>query len=397
MANSRSDAPSGGGPFDPEQAERLAELFQASWEALPSTGSSGGAPAVPPPPPPPPPPQGLAPGANEPSFDRRGAITVPEVPAANHKRTLLGIPTPVATVPVAATSPFGPPASPFGPTVPTPEAVSDPRAANKKTLLGVAPPTPVRGPSPSQPPAVKVPSHAPPPPPPPPPPLTADRSPEPVPAATKSSPRSSRPSGVAKIYVPKEGADTPAVVVDEAALRDGQAAAAAEEARRRARSNTSRSAPTMRARPSEFDLPIGTKKRTGFWIGAIVVMLLGAVGAALFLLQPRPGSEVEPASNELSTATPPAAADPQIPAVPAPEATQTKSAATPTGPPAAAETRTEPPAPVAPQAKVSRAQPANRNNPSQKRAAEAPRSTPAAESKKAEPAKKNVIVRDAPF
>ena len=46
-----------------------------------------------------------------------------------------------------------------------------------------------------------------------------------------SGPRSSRPSGVAKIYVPKEGADTPAVVVDEAALRDGEAAAAAEEAR----------------------------------------------------------------------------------------------------------------------------------------------------------------------
>src|SRR5688500_2768580 len=106
MANSRSDAPSGGGPFDPEQAERLAELFQASWEALPSAGGSEAAPAAappaPPPPPPPPPPlapQGPTPGGRDPSVDRRSAITVPETPAVNHKRTLLGIPTPVATVP----------------------------------------------------------------------------------------------------------------------------------------------------------------------------------------------------------------------------------------------------------------------------------------------------------
>jgi hypothetical protein len=187
------------------------------------------------------------------------------------------------------------------------------------------------------------------------------------------------------------------VVVDEAALRDGQAAAAAEEARRRARSNASRSAPTMRGRQSDFELPIGTKKRTGLWVGATVVVLLGVVGGALFLLEPRPESEVEPASSELSTATPKATVNP--PAVPSPEATQTKAAApTPKGPSRAAEMPAEPPTPVAPPpAKASRAQPANRSNPSQKRASETPRSTPAAEPKKAEPQKKNVIVRDAPF
>jgi hypothetical protein len=189
-------------------------------------------------------------------------------------------------------------------------------------------------------------------------------------------------------------------VVDEAALRDGQAAAAAEEARRRARSNTSRSAPTMRARPSEFDLPIGTKKRTGLWIGATIVGLLGVAGGALFLLESGPESELEPVNSELSTATPPKAIDPQIPVVPSPDLKQADSAAAaPSRPPSTAtKPQTKPPAPVAPpQAKVSRAQPANRSNPSQKRTSEAPRSTPAAESKKAEPQKKNVIVRDAPF
>jgi hypothetical protein len=393
MANSRSDAPSGGGPFDPEQAERLAELFQASWEALPSAGSSGGAPAAPAAPA-----GGPSAGTSDPSFDRRDAITAPEVPAANHKRTLLGIPTPVAALPVAASSPFGPPASPFGPTVPTPEAASDPRAANKKTLLGVAPPTPVRGPSASQPPTVKVPSQAPPPPPPPPP-IPVDQLPEPVPPATKSSPRSSRPSGVAKIYVPKEGADTPAVVVDEAALRDGEAAAAAEEARRRARSNETRSAKTMRARTSEFDLPLGTKKRTGLWIGVTLVGLLGVAGGALLLLGSGPESEVRPANSELSNATPPKAVEAQVPVVPPPDVAQPESATARERPPAAAaKKQAERPAPVAPpQAKASRSQPANRSNASQKRASESPRSSPAAESKKAEPQKKNVIVRDAPF
>ena len=394
MANSRSDAPSGGGPFDPEQAERLAELFQASWEALPNPGSSGGASAAPPAPA-----AGPTPGARAEKFDRRAAITTPEVPAANHKRTLLGIPTPVATVPLAESSPFGPPASPFGPTAPGPETASDARAANKKTLLGVAPPVAVRGPSPSQPSSVKVPSHGPPPPPPPPPPpWPADQSPEPVPAATKSSPRSSRPSGVAKIYVPKEGAHTPAVVVDEAALRESQAAAVAEEARRHARSNAIRSAKTMRARPGEIELPTETKKRTGLWIGAAVVVLVGVVGGALFLQQSRLESEVEAANRELSTAAPPATVDPQIPVVPSPEATQTKPEAAGAAGPGSASAAVKPPAPVAPpQAKASRAQPANRNNPSQKRASETPRSSPAAESKKAEPQKKSVIVRDTPF
>jgi hypothetical protein len=155
----------------------------------------------------------------------------------------------------------------------------------------------------------------------------------------------------------------------------------------------------MRARPGEFDLPTGTKKRTGLWIAVAVVGLLGVVGGALLLLQPGTESEVEPADSELSAATPATAVDPQIPVVPAPDATQAKSAAAapPRPPSAAAETRAESSTPVAaPPAKVSKVQPANRSN-SQKRASETPRSSPAQESKKAEPQKKNVIVRDAPF
>jgi hypothetical protein len=398
MANSPSDSPPGGGSFDPEEAERLAELFQASWEALPNPGGTGAPAAVagspltaeaeP---------SGPRSGAEK-NAGRRGAITVPEVPAANPKRTLLGIPAPIATVPVAAA------ALPS----PLPNDADAARAANKRTLLGVAPPAPVRGPSQSQPPPVKVPSHAPPPPPPPPP--LADQAEmaawdsaaapsnttPAIPPAAKSSPRSSRPSGVAKAYVPKEDAHIPAIVVDEAALRDGEAAAAAEEARRQARAQASRSARTMRARPGELDVPFAPKRRTGLWVGSGLLLLAAIGGAALYGLQPdAPARTVTP---EVATAAPPAAEAP-IPVVPSPEALPVESAA-PAEPPEATP-EVSPADPGRPAARVqakANAKPANRTNSPAKRSSDSPRPATAAESaKKAESSKKNVIVRDTPF
>lgn len=403
MPNSPSDAPSGGGPLDPEQAERLAELFKASWEVLPTPETSTASPAAP----------GhttapARPGAVDTgSAGRRGAITSPEVPLANPKKTLLGIPPPPA---VAKVEPASSPAS-----APVP---SDPRAANKRTLMGVAPPAAVpRGPSPSTPPPVKVPSHAPPPPPPPP--LDAgagassarglgppSQTPQPHSQAAKSSPRSSRPSGVAKVYVPKENeAQMPAVVVDAAALRDGEAAAAAEEARRRARAEANRSAQTMRARAGDLDLPPLRQSRTGLWVGAALLCLAGAVGGGFLLLRTEEGNEAAAPARAETSASVEATTESPTPVVPSPEAlplepaapTEAATPAAPSPAPLVRPTADERGAP----SRSNKAQPATRQNTASKRPPEG--STPARSpagaepQKRSEPAKKSVIVRDAPF
>ena len=193
----------------------------------------------------------------------------------------------------------------------------------------------------------------------------------------------------------------PAVVVDQAALRDGEAAAAAEEARRRARAQASRSAKTMRARPGELGLPTDTKKRTGLWIGATLVVMLGIAGGAIFLLKAPAEPEAPPVSREATTVAPPSAPEPSIPVVPSPEAlpVETAAAAVSAEPPAEAPPVKEPveAAPVAKApAKPNKPQPANRNNSAPKRASESRPST-SAEPKKTETQKKNVIVRDTSF
>src|SRR5690606_39261701 len=78
MANSPRDGRSGSGPLDTDQAERLAELFQPSWEV-----GSGPKPA---------PPRGRA------EMEKYGTTTAPEVPAA-HKKTLVGLPVPTPILP----------------------------------------------------------------------------------------------------------------------------------------------------------------------------------------------------------------------------------------------------------------------------------------------------------
>jgi hypothetical protein len=233
------------------------------------------------------------------------------------------------------------------------------------------------------------------------------RTPEPPPAPAKSSPRSSRPSGVAKAYVPKEDPHTPAIVVDARAVREGEEAAAAEEARRRIQLESTRSAQTMRARPGELDLDVPVKKRSS---GLLVLSILAvAGGVALYLFWPKVTPPAEPAAETApAKATTP---DPQIPIVPSPEALPAESAQATAEAPAAAPTPT--PEPVAeplpagseperepalaatprPQAK----QPAQRHNAPPKKTADASPRTPAEPQKKAEGGKKNVIVRDAPF
>ena len=394
MANSPSDSPSGGGKFDPEQAEKLAELFQASWEALPAAegpaAPAAGAPA------PASKPEAIVP-------DRRGAITVPEAPLATAKRTLLGLPVPVAVVPEPSRDPQAkaPTENPAGGTV------------SKKTLLGVAPPIAVRPSAPQQ----SAPSFEAPPPPPP----IGDEA---VSPATKSSPQASRPSGVAKVYVPKEGPRTPAVVVDEAALRDGAAAAAAEEARRRSTTKTSRAMPTVRARPGEVELPSGMKRRSGLGIALVVLGVLGVGFAAIYFAVATSEPSGDARAEEPKQRAVPATADPLIPPLPAdaseaaaasPQASgdaaqkeklDRAAASEAVGHPAhsaAAARAASPPRQTAGQSARSTAAPrearapAARPNAAQKRPSDASRAPAPAETKKPEPQKKSVIVRDTPF
>jgi hypothetical protein len=195
------------------------------------------------------------------------------------------------------------------------------------------------------------------------------------------------------------------VVVDEAALRDGEAAAAAEDARRRARAEAARHAKTMRARPGElgFERETPKKSRKLLWVlGAAAVGALG-VGGLLALRSSgdapigaesaeSPKADTTPAgpiptvaSPESLPVEPPAPPEPAVAAAPEP-------VAAPEPPPAREPARAE--------ARPSKPQPVPRQNAaSAKRASDAAPSKPAqSEPKKtAEPQKKNVIVRDAPF
>jgi len=383
MANSPRDGRSGSGPLDTDQAERLAELFQPSWEV--GSGPSAAA----------------RPARSE--MEKFGTTTAPEVPVPTHKKTLVGLPVPTPVMPAAKAASVPAPSA----TAMAAAAEAAARAASKKTLMGVAPPAVGRSTSrSSQPPPVKVPSHAPPPPPPPdlaetkPWSKGATSTPPRTEPAAKSSPRSSRPSGVAKAYVPKEDPHTPAVVVNPDALRDGEAAAAAEEARRRARAEAARHAKTMRARPGELGFERELKKsRKGWVIAAGLVGALGVGGFFALRSADDPGPIAEDAAlgakPETATAPPP----PQIPVVPSPEALPVESPPEPTvaPEPVAAEALRASPArePARAEARAAKPQPAARQNATPKRA-EAKPAQPEPK-KTAEPQKKNVIVRDAPF
>jgi hypothetical protein len=394
MANSPRDGRSGSGPLDTDQAERLAELFQPSWEV-------GSDPASP---------------KSRAEMEKFGTTTAPEVPVPVHKKTLVGLPVPTPVMPASKAGSVNPP--PVSPVAQAAAAAAAAKAASKKTLMGVAPPAVGRSTSrSSQPPSVKVPSHAPPPPPPPPPPDLAETqswakgslptTPRVEPAA-KSSPRSSRPSGVAKAYVPKEDPHTPAVVVDEAALRDGEAAAAAEDARRRARAEAARHAKTMRARPGELGFEHETPKKSRKLLWVLGAAAVGALGIGGFLaLKSSSDAPIgaESAESGKSDTTP---AEP-IPTVASPESLPVESPAPPQPPEPAAVAAPEPVAapesppargPARAEVRPSKPQPASRQNAAPaKRASDAAPSRPAqSEPKKtAEPQKKNVIVRDAPF
>jgi hypothetical protein len=387
MANSPRDGRSGSGPLDTDQAERLAELFQPSWEV----GSNAASPK----------------GRGE--MDKFGTTTAPEVPVPAHKKTLVGLPVPTPVMPASKMPGAKPSAPPVQPAAAAAAAEAAARAASKRTLMGVAPPSVGRSTSrSSQPPPVKVPSHAPPPPPPPEPAELKSRAKGTLPAppisepAAKSSPRSSRPSGVAKAYVPKEDPHTPAVVVDEAALRDGEAAAAAEEARRRARLEAARHAKTMRARPGELSFEHEEPKKSRKLLWVLGFAAAGALGVAGFLgLRSSDGSAT--ISEEPAEPAKAAAESPPIPTVASPEALPVES------PPTEPE-RPAPPKPAEPvvtparepprvEARPTKPQPASRQTAAPRRASDAAPSRPAqSEPKKtAEPQKKNVIVRDAPF
>jgi hypothetical protein len=195
------------------------------------------------------------------------------------------------------------------------------------------------------------------------------------------------------------------VVVDEAALRDGEAAAAAEDARRRARAEASRHAKTMRARPGELGFERETPKKSRKLLGVLGAAAVRAVGIGGFLtLKSSDGAAIGAESAE-SPNSDPKPAEP-IPTVASPESLPVESPAPPE--PAVVAAPEPLPAPEPPPAREptraevrpAKPQPAPRQNAAPaKRTSEAAPSRPAqSEPKKtAEPQKKNVIVRDAPF
>jgi hypothetical protein len=237
----------------------------------------------------------------------------------------------------------------------------------------------------------------------------------------------SRPTGVAKPYVPKDDVNTPAVVVEAAALQAGASAAQAEAAARRgraARSVNSATIPgTVRVVPhgphitpdiEPIDSDLAAMKPSRKPLVVVVLLLaIAAVAGAFFVLRPKQPNPVAaaaapeaapaavsaaptPAPAESAAAEPTPSAEPSASA--APEGSAEKAPAEPTAaesaapaPPAVAKPQqpVRKPAPV----KVQAPAPAKVQAPAKKPAAKKPAGTTSAPATKG----KGVIVRESPF
>ncbi|MFO7181661.1 MAG: hypothetical protein DIU78_023365 [Pseudomonadota bacterium] len=299
MAKSPNDAASGDGSLDPEEAERLAALFRPSWEAPPPVEAAAGSAASV---------NGSAhPSTEKPSSpaqrprEAANPFGVPNGVQVNPKKTLIGLPPPAGLTPAPG------PAGPVGagaerrssPTAARSERTTQPPVHQRpaRQALSEAPPAPPSDPRAANPPAARA---------------SSPRS-EP-----SSSPKVVKPTGVAKAYVPKEAPDTPAVVVDEAMLRAGEAAAAEEEAARRARLNARRHAATVpgsRALEEAIRAALPHRRRRRARLIAVAalaavgvvggVVALGFSGAERSTISAAPEPPVEPASPAAALHVPP--------------------------------------------------------------------------------------------
>jgi hypothetical protein len=226
-----------------------------------------------------------------------------------------------------------------------------------------------------------------------------------------------KPTGVAKAYHPKSEA-APAVVVDEAALRQGQAAAQAEQAAqvaaRRRNINAVTIPGTVRVVPrgagttpdiEPIDMTALKPSKKPLVVGVLLVLLAGA-GALAFAMRGSSRPEPPPAAVQ---AEPTPKVEAPIPAPPSPEPSPTPEAgdkAEASGAPSASAAPTEEPKASSAPAKSAAQSTARRPAAAPKSAAPKKTVTVAPAKQRATttqptapaPAKaKGVIVRDSPF
>jgi hypothetical protein len=332
-----------------------------------------------------------------PSADTPKTIEVP-VTASKRKATLLGV-APEASQPAA-----------------TPSVESKAGAA---TQMGFAAPAPVLPSSAQRPEAVSEAPHeaaarA----------ATAADAPTPIEVPISGGAESWRgraasddgkPTGVAKAYHPKSEA-APAVVVDEAALRQGQAAAQAEQAAqvaaRRRNINAVTIPGTVRVVPrgagttpdiEPIDMTALKPSKKPLVIGVLFVLLAGA-GALAFAMRGSSRPQPPPAAVQ---AEPTPKVEAPIPAPPsaAPEAGDKAEAEASSAPSASAAPSEEPAASSAPtkspaQSTARRPAAAPKSAAPKKTATSAPAKQRATTTQPTAPAPakaKGVIVRDSPF
>jgi hypothetical protein len=208
------------------------------------------------------------------------------------------------------------------------------------------------------------------------------------------------PSGIAKVYKPKDEAAPPVVLTEE--LQKAEAAANAEiEARRRSQSSQRHMQTVMNIKAPDFPDSPRPKRRSGVWQLLLGVAAGVAVVAAVFKLttkdeSPAQSPTLTPAESAAAAPLPAAAEEPKVtPVAPAEEVSSRPvvlPAETATGDivQPAAESRS--PAPRRTSSKTASAAPAP------KKAAPKPSKPAAKETTSSPPASKGgVIVRDNPF
>lgn len=303
MADSPNERPAGMSPPSTEEAERLAERFRPSWEVDPAEGASAvevgarvAAESVAP----------LPPGVVTPAPSAVEASSLQAAaPAPLEPTGSLAAPTPAAEPP--APVPQAPRKSKIQNTLvglQPPEPILRERESrpmpHKTTLYGIGIPEPVlpatHTPSPPLAEVFRAPEELVQPQPEP----AAQGRPNDVPAppapanvelartATAAVEPSPKPTGVAKPYHPKDGPDTPAVVVSPSVLE--AELNARTERRRASRSQQTPTIPgTLRALPStatasalDDDVDFRPKRSRTKLLVAVFVALGAAAGAAVF-------------------------------------------------------------------------------------------------------------------
>jgi len=219
----------------------------------------------------------------------------------------------------------------------------------------------------------------------------------------------SKPTGVAKPYVPKE-AGAPPVVVEEDLLRAGQLAAEAEESAKRARLQKMRRAPTIpgtlrvqpKGAPIVVDVDTATPadfrpRRSKAPLVAVLVGSLAGAGIVAAILRDRGGepdraAKPEPPSVVVTDPPPPPPADTSSAAA-APGESPADVPPAQSAPAPAPEPEAAAPAVPAPKKVEARPRAPRKVAPARKPASKRPTSSTVAPASKSKP----VIVRDTPF